>query len=508
MGEVQSATIDGDLLYCGVWGEQKVTIVDIKEPSQPLILAEIPLQGRGDGVCVKENILYAATGQHGRGIIDINDCKDPAFGNGNGVELFDVSDPANPKKINGVLFGRGYNSAIDMWEVALYGDTLVVNNPDFGVYGLDPITLETKFQLLPPSTERPDGVTGVTAIGKDLFIATARGGLFAAREMDIGEQRPNCTDFKSIKPQPFAYQGYGAELAVEYSGSFMVRALADTGSAIALACVEGGVHLLKKDTMKLACTIPTEGFAQDVWFCNGRLYVAEGYSGVEIFELKGFDAKKVGQFKEDRPILQISVSKSGAYIMCGFNAGLTMYDIQDPAGPKDLYSIHTKILYGNNLARTLLADGTMVLFCHRDGLIYSNPEQGDDRFFKIEYTRTNGICAYNASQGITTDGKQILYTFGGGYVFLSKEHPNPFLIDTLSCHRAQSDFSGLLTMHDDRMVAVDRAAGKIYLLDIKDLHTPRIVAELFTTASPYNALFSGNRILISGGRSGLLSLRA
>ena len=105
MGEVQSATIDGDLLYCGVWGEQKVTIVDIKEPSNPLILAEIPLQGRGDGVCVKGNLLYAATGQHGRGMIDINNPNDPAFGNGNGVECFDISNPTQPKKVNGVLFG-------------------------------------------------------------------------------------------------------------------------------------------------------------------------------------------------------------------------------------------------------------------------------------------------------------------------------------------------------------------------------------------------------------------
>lgn len=506
MGEVQSATVSGNILYCGVWGEQKVTVVDIKDPANPSILSEIPLQGRGDGVCVKGNILYAATGQHGRGLINLNDSNDPAFGNGNGVELFDVSDPAKPKRINGVLFGRGYNSAIDMWEAAIYGDTLVVNNPDFGVYGLDPITLEPKFQFLPPPAERTDAVAGVTAIGKDLFIATARGDLFAARGLEIGEQQPNCTEPIAMKPQPFSCKGHGAKPEVIYSGPFMVRALAETDDALALACVEGGVHLLKKDTLELACTIPTEGFAQDVWFCNGRLFVAEGYSGVEIFELKGFDAKKIGQFKEDRPILQISVSKSGAYIMCGFNSGLTMYDIQDPADAKALYSIHTKILYGNNFARTLLEDGTMVAFCHRDGLFYSNPEQGDDRFFNIEYVRKIGVCGYGAGEGIATDGKRILYTLDGGYVYLSKEHAAPFLIDTLPCHRAQNRFLGLLTLSGDRMVAVNRAVGNVYVLDIKEPTSPRLIAELSTTASPYNALFLGDRILLPGGRSGLISL--
>lgn len=506
MGEVQSATVSGNILYCGVWGEQKVTVVDIQDPANPSILSEIPLQGRGDGVCVCKNILYAATGQHGRGLINLNDSNDPAFGNGNGVELFDISNPAKPKRINGVLFGRGYNSAIDMWEAALYGETLVVNNPDFGVYGLDPTTLEPKFQFLPPPAERTDAVAGVTAIGKDLFIATARGDLFAARGLEIGEQQPNSSEPVAMKPQPFSCKGYGAKPEVIYSGPFMVRALAETDEALALACVEGGVHLLKKDTLELACVIPTEGFAQDIKFCNGRLYVAEESSGVEIFELKRFQAKKIGQFKEDRPILQIAVSKTGAFMMCGFYAGLKMYDVKNPADIKELYSYKTKILYGNNFAAQSLEDGTMVLFCHRQGLIYSNPEQGDDRFFNIEYVRKIGVCGYGAGEGIATDGKRILYTLDGGYVLLSKEHSDPFLIDTLPCHRAQNPFLGLLTLSGDRMVAVNRAVGKVYVLDVKELSSPRLIAELSTTASPYNALFLGDRILLPGGRSGLISL--
>jgi hypothetical protein len=149
----------------------------------------------------------------------------------------------------------------------------------------------------------------------------------------------------------------------------------------------------------------------------------------------------------------------------------------------------------------------MALFAHRTGLIYSNPEQGDRCFFNTEYIRANGICGYGAGEGIAADGDRILYTLDGGYVFLTKEHADPFPIDTLPCHQAQSEFLGLLTLRDERMVAVNRAVGKVYLLDIKDRHAPRILAELSTTASPYNALFLGDRILLPGGRSGLLSLK-
>ena len=84
VGEVQSATVDNGILYCGVWGEMKVVVVDISTPAEPRVLSEIPLQGRGDGVCVLNGILYAATGQHARGIINVVDENDPAFSLGTG----------------------------------------------------------------------------------------------------------------------------------------------------------------------------------------------------------------------------------------------------------------------------------------------------------------------------------------------------------------------------------------------------------------------------------------
>ena len=49
-------------------------------------------------------------------------------------------------------------------------------------------------------------VLALTAIGKDLIIATARGGLFAARGLEIGEQQPNCAERTPLKQQPFGFQ--------------------------------------------------------------------------------------------------------------------------------------------------------------------------------------------------------------------------------------------------------------------------------------------------------------
>lgn len=46
-------------------------------------------------------------GQHGRGIKNVSDENDPQYGMGNGLEVFDVSDPAHPISLYSQFFGQG-----------------------------------------------------------------------------------------------------------------------------------------------------------------------------------------------------------------------------------------------------------------------------------------------------------------------------------------------------------------------------------------------------------------
>ena len=511
MGEVQSATVRDGILYGGIWGEMKVVIADIRVPSHPRRLTELPLQGRGDGVHIKDGVLYAATGQHAKGLLDPSDPNDPAFGRGNGVECFDVRDPSHPIPLNRTRFEKGYCPAIDMWEPAVYGDTLIVNNSILGVYGLDPKTLELRFRLMPPPLpEGTDAVTGVTSVDGDLFVATAYGGVFAYRGTGLGDQAPNPTAPPiTARPQPFAWEGNGASLTVRYSGSFPVLELTEGETALALACGEGGVHLLDKTSLALLARVPTLGQAQDVKQFGNRLFVAEEAAGIEIFSRNGATAEKIGGYAAERPIYQLSVSQSGRYLMCACACNeLNMLDISEPDHIRTLYSYRTEKgpLYGNNFAVNKEADGTMLLFCHRDGLIFSNPDRGDRQFHTVEYIKKKGFCGYCAGEGIETDGTRIFYTLGGGYVLLSHDHPNPSLIDSLPVYRAEHRFKGLLTVRGERMIAAQRSTGMIWILNIRDPDKPTIEARLTTNASPSKAILAGDRILLPGGRGGLLEV--
>lgn len=123
-GEAQSCRIVGNYLYAGVWGEGVVRIYDVTDPANPVSKGEAWLLGEGDGLEVHNGIMYAATGQHSRrfGQPKKNDATDssPGYGFGNGMEIWDVSDPKNPTRLSVCRTdGKLYINSHDTWDITL-----------------------------------------------------------------------------------------------------------------------------------------------------------------------------------------------------------------------------------------------------------------------------------------------------------------------------------------------------------------------------------------------------
>lgn len=510
IGEVQSATVKDGILYCGCWGNMMVGVVDVRDPQNPKILSEIPLQGLGDGVFVKDNVLYAATGGCRRGYKATDTSTHHLYDSGNGVECFDVSDPSNPKRINGVSFETGVHPGVDYWEVSLYGETLLVNNSMVGVYGLEPSTLKQKFRVLPPKNaagnDRP--VTGITVLGKDIFIA-AREDLFAIRQMDVGEQQPNDSSFKiDTQPRPLAFTGYGAKLEVVYKGNFPVLGIAETENCILLACYEGGVHVLDKQSLSCRAVIKTLAPALEVKVHGNKVYVAEGIGGLSIYAINGDHLDKIGGFTTDF-VYQMLLSKSGKHLMTVQNSGtLKMYNVENPQDVRELYVCPPKIglLYGNNFAANCMDDGTMLAFWHARGMIYTNPDKGDTQFFEVNYKSQQGRCCFASGEGIETDGKHIFYVRGGQYHLLSTSDPSGALTEDFAQIYIHPNCHGLITVRDDLAIVSCRKIGAVLAVDISDIHQPKLLADLTTSGVPARAVFVGKRIFLPAERDGMIEL--
>jgi len=116
VGEAQSCEVADGFLYAGAWEERRVAICDVRNPALPRQVATVRLGGRGDGVSVRNGILYAATGHHQPG--SSLGLDDPRYGTGNGMDIFDVSDPAHPRQLSRIqLDWRFYYGWPDTWRV-------------------------------------------------------------------------------------------------------------------------------------------------------------------------------------------------------------------------------------------------------------------------------------------------------------------------------------------------------------------------------------------------------
>ena len=92
-------------------------------------------------------------------------------------------------------------------------------------------------------------------------------------------------------------------------------------------------------------------------------------------------------------------------------------------------------------------------------------------------------------------------------MFVSPSHESGKLLNDMPLFRVADGFTGLLSLHGGLLVASHRPAGRIWVVDVTDLENPRLLAKAETNASPYEAKFDGDRILIPGGRLGLLELK-
>lgn len=511
IGEAQSACVYRDVLYGGVWGEMKVVAVDISDIEHPKRLADLPLTGRGDGVTVRDGILYAVTGQHRRGIESTTDKNDPFFGMGNGVEVYDVSDPANAKRLSWSFFEKGYSVSFDMWKPMLAGDVLLCNDSILGIYGYDSRTMQKIFHIsLPEIGGEPDPVTGTTVHGGRLYVSSGRGGLYRFDEIEFeNAYRYDEEGGSKLALPTFSCEGEGAMLTQIYHGDFPVLAVSEvSGGHLALATGDGGVRVLRAEDLCTIVSCTTDGFCYDATAHGDTVFAALGEKGIGVYRFDGGELWLVSQTAVGGTVQQLALSENGQFLAVTLGSTtVKMLDVRDAAHPCVLYEMQSKKgpLYGENFLSHPHGGKGISLFWHRTGLVYSDPEGGDRSFSAVEYPMKKGFTGYCPGNGCDIDGENILFVRRGGYILLPRDGAG--YADELPAYRAEHPIRGKLCVSGKYLIATERAEGIVTVTDISDIRCPVSVARLETNASPSKAyVTSGGEILVAGRYAGLLAL--
>ena len=333
--ESQSVFYHQGYVYSGEWGAGKVTIFNAKDLSNIQMLKQIDLQGFGDGLWVQDNRLYASTGHHHR-----NQTPSTVNGDGHGVEIWDVSDPENPKFISRTEFDIFYLSGSDWWMNRPAGDgkTLFCGDVYNGMYVVD-ITDEYHPEILyrwkPGSGHAVNSIALADGVA---FVSVSSEGLYA---MECSRAKPTRRD-RGVSPTNLnARYSYDTPASSHFNAWVpdqrgAVKGAVVYGDALFVACGDAGLYTVKLDSSNKPYTyrrldIP---FAGGVALRGNLLFVSRGYEGLGVY--------RIGN---DHQLSQVELIKTGL----------------NPTSPSDQFSYWVSVPNDNYVVNGVRSSGYQFL---------------------------------------------------------------------------------------------------------------------------------------------------
>jgi len=539
VGESQSCVVSDGYLYVGAWDEKRVAVCDVRNPAAPKQVATIRLHGRGDGLCVKNGVLYAVFGHHQPGAARTLD--DPRYGSGNGMDLFDVSDPANPKQLSRVQFAwRYYYGWPDSWRVKLSLPYAYLYHTHNGVFildvsdpkapkemaqirvprypgqpgfrslstvdksGLRPVVLPfdpAKVSYSPVcGLETLDGYLYFTGLFTDLHIYKNDTLVRATSHRHGGEVKLSASgdfhDFKSLDQ-------YGLKSLKTYRPGGQVYAAVEQDGLIYAACGAAGIHILDED-LNLLKKMPTAGFAMDVQACGPNLYAAQGRDGLVCYKVDGAHLERVAAYDAGRVVKQVRVAPNGRFAVA--HVGGSTYEVVDLSG-------------GGSLTRAKFVRGWGGLAYYRqlcNGFIDGRYLCGTwcaGRTFMMDFGGAEpkdlpdptGVMPDMESGGYCACGPYALVTHDGGYSYYRPLHSGDYPTD-LPVYRIAGGptFRGKPAVRGNVLAACNRIGGEVTLVDISDLEAPKLIRTFQLSGNPDVPYLGDGFVLVPAGYQGLI----
>jgi len=556
VGEAQSCEVSDGFLYAGAWGECRVAICDVRNPAAPKQVATVKLDGRGDGVCVRQGILYAATGHHRPGAKETLD--DPRYGAGNGMEIYDVSLPAQPRLLSRVKFDwRFYYGWPDTWRVKLSYPYAYLYHTHNGVFvfdvsdpqrprelaqiriplypgekGFQRLNLQAKHGLRPPvlpfdPTKKmyspvcglvaTDGYLYFTGLFSDLHVwhdaqlakAETERGLHAARGearlKAVGDfHRPDLEAMRKALGRLYADRAPTA-MQIQYDRpGGQVYAAVESGGWVYAACGAAGIHVLDTQ-LKPAATYPTRGFAMDVQVLGDRLYAAESAGGLGCYKVQAAKLELIDTYVSHAPIKQVRVSPNGRWAVV--HVGGSAYEVLAVAAGNRMRRVQTERGWGGLVYYRQLCNGFI------DGR-YICGTWCAGRTFMLDLggpapkslADVLGIWPDMAAGGYCACGPYALLTKDGGYSFYRPGYAGRY--EDLPVYKIKDGpaFYGKPTCRGKVLATCNRIDGEVTLVDIAKLSEPKLIGQTKISGNADCAFLGNNAVLIPAGYQGLFRL--
>jgi len=524
-GEVQSAQVFDGRLYCGLYGEHRVDIYDLTA-ADPKKLGEVPLNGRGDGLCLAKDgdrlLLYAATGHHSvKKLSSKTPITDPRYGQGNGLDIFDVTDPAAPKWLSTVRCdGRFYHSSHDYWEahlsqqdghryahvVSTYNGLYIYNvddptqpvrvahitvpidsdSPNYGLYRSSIRTLIFPFNKY-KGIQSPVGA--MVCDGGTVYLAGVLTDLHTVSLPQLGDGvKPVYQTLKHTADTQCPYPRFDPE--------GQVHTVISDGKQLIVACGTDGIAVVDK-ALKLKAAYPTEGTCYDVQLFDGTLYAAEGRAG-----LAAYDAATMTLLwryaPEGKVIKQVRLSPKGRFAV--LHSGDTEGSVVRLSDLTEVYNKRTNSqMYHHNVSATVIGGRYLCFWAQATNEIWLDFGENDD----LEYPVVTECISRTAMHGGVVAYKDMALNMTSKGYMLQQPATDAAQLELFT---SVAGCTGKPTVHNNLLIVTNRVSGMTCFADISDPRNPRSRGEVILPGNPDIALVAFGSIYIPSGNAGLLKL--
>lgn len=543
--ESQSVLYRNGLIFSGDWAGGEITVIDAKDIKNLKPISKIKLDGYGDGFVIRGNILYASTGQHKK-----SGPVEKRHGAGRGLDIFDISDPANPKKLSKTHFPDIYFGPCDYWTPRVSGDYCFASDTLNGVFMVDiknpaqpkilgnlilPKRDPENRKIHPPfrkiwGTNIPQGdpVSSIAIGDGVLYIAGTYTGIYIAEIDGLKPEARDVGEIPNLPQSPFdaSEKGFissGAELTNP------IRAVALDGDIAYAANIWGGLKVFKLSDGKMELKrIEKIPYVADVKRAGRKLYMAEGLNGLGIYEIvSDNEIKEIGRLtsiNETVNFVQYVWAFEGVNIVALTNAQarIMFVDVSNPKEPKIIFQQMTsQLMYGNYGSQQLVKNRYWALNRHCGGHMIFDLANNSA---KLSHRDDFPMCSQTGS--VTKFGDKFLAMRAGHYALIDPENPTPTkelkrhlfpsqksyfndVEDGSMISRAmfpKSDFEGLVYYDETskKLAVLNRMFYICRTYDFSDANNPKLLNK-YDMKSPANVpTFWKGKLLLPGGYAGLL----
>ncbi len=514
--EAQSVRYVDGKLFSGDWGGGLITIIDVSNPYQPVELAKIKLDGYGDGIAVRDNLVFAATGHHRK-----SGPAESRFGNGHGLEIHDISNIRKPVRLSRIEFPTLWTRANDFWTVRVAGNYAFVADTYNGFFLIDisnpkapkPVawatlekrpTVSTDFNGVSTNLMLPDPMSGIAVGDGVVYITGANTGLFMIELPGIAQIEPLRKTPMVLPPAPPPIPN--AKFFTFNPGG-QVRSVAIRGDLAWVAATRGGLHLVKLTGNGI---IPVRKWDIPYAFDAQRhgkdlLIVAEGEAGVNVYRIvSGNQLVKLGAVKLPGNMLarQLWVPAGSRFAIASGNSGLIFFiDLVDPQNPKVVRQYgQISLVYGDLITPELVGGKYLFQNWHSGGFAWYDLSGDKPEVANLDRKRLGA----GHLDGATTINDKVLLTMKGGYVLLAPNQPGP--AEQWPVYRSSQYIGGIPRTDGNILVTSQRATGDIRVFDISNIRKPKPIPARATKLSgnPGAVEFWKGKMVIPAGNQGLL----